>query len=179
MKSLTCLCTDIQDIPVTVILSNQAEVELLAVHLSQESQCGPNYQGYDTSNVAHLSTPPLIELVNLYDILPKSLRELTSEDSQDLLNKYGKFKYQTIKKLVAAAQYDYDYAVWLDSEGFVLRPFSMQRVISDFVKHPTIWHSNLNDNRVTDKMQEVMETAAHVLGRSIDTFGRRYWNLER
>lgn len=179
MKSLTCLCTDIQDIPIAVILSNPAEVELLAFHLTQESQCGPNYQGYDTLIAANLSAPPQIDLVNFYDILPDSLRELTSEDTQDLLDKYGKFKYQTIKKLVAAVHFDYDYAIWLDSEGFVIRPFSMQKVISDFAEHPAIWHSNLNDNRVTDQMQEVMETAAHVLGRSMDTFGRRYWNLER
>jgi hypothetical protein len=182
LKSLTCLCTDIQTIPISVILSNKEEVTLLNLRLGQETQCGNNFQQYNSHTVANLSKPPLLEIVNLYDILPTSIRAMTSENTLDLLQAFGplgKYKYQSLKKLAAAAFYDYDYGIWLDSEGFALRPFSMSAIISRYMEHPLIFRSAMNDNRQSENMQAVMETAASILGRTMDSYGKRYWNLER
>lgn len=104
---------------------------------------------------------------------------MTTENTSSLLKSTSRFKYQTIKKISAALHYDYDYGVWLDSEAFALRPFSMSDIILDYIEHPTIWHSLLTDQRKSGAMQEIMSTSAKILGRSIDTYGERYWNLEK
>ena len=47
---------------------------------------------------------------------------------------------------------------------------------SNDIKTPTIWRSRMTK---TDEMRNIQRDAARVLGRSIDSFGSAYWNLER
>jgi hypothetical protein len=182
LKSLTCLCTDIHTLPISIILSNTEEISRLQNFLAQITPCGDGYQQYDTRAVANLSAPPLLELVNFYDILPDSIRAMTSDDTTDLLHSFepnGKYKYQTMKKIAAAAFYDYDYGIWLDSEGFALRPFNITTIVSTYMEHPMIFRSVMNNERLNGDMIDIMECDANVLGRTMDSFGSRYWNLER
>ncbi|KAE8446546.1 hypothetical protein EG329_011878 [Mollisiaceae sp. DMI_Dod_QoI] len=141
LQSFACLCTDMEHINIAVILSNVEEVDSFRTRFSEQPKCGSNFFGYNTSAAANFSMPPLVELVNLYDILPASLQSETSEDTVDLLNKVGKYTYQSLKKMAGAAYFHYDYALGLDSEGVVIRPFNLQKALREYGKHPAVWHS--------------------------------------
>ncbi|RDW62014.1 hypothetical protein BP6252_11447 [Coleophoma cylindrospora] len=184
MKSLACLCTDIDEIPISAVLSNQAEVELFHARLQAQSPCGSNFLNYNTSHVANNTHPKLLALENLYDILPPLLSNTsglnhTTRDTVGVLKQHGLYKYQSIKKLSAAARYDYDYALWLDSEGLAIRPFSMRETIRAYYRDPVIWKSAMTDERQTDFMRAIMDASAGMIGRTMEEFGRRYWNVER
>ncbi|TAQ87051.1 hypothetical protein B7494_g4637 [Chlorociboria aeruginascens] len=180
LKSLTCLCTDISDIPISIILSNPYEVALFNSHLASEASCGATFQNYNTSAASLLRQPPRLELVNLYDILPPEIKNLTSEDTTDLLEIWenGKYNYQAIKKLAAAAYFDYEYAFWLDSEGVAVRPFAFKDIVDRYLENPVIWRSTMTERRGGQGMQDVMAAGLSVLGRKIEDFGKEYWNLE-
>ncbi|RDW67011.1 hypothetical protein BP5796_09760 [Coleophoma crateriformis] len=183
MKSLACLCTDIDEIPISAVLSNQAEIELFQARLQAQSPCGSNFLNYNTSHVANNTHPRQLVLENLYDILPPPLSNMTglnhtTRDTVGVLQKHGLYKYQSIKKLAAAARHDFDYALWLDSEGLAIRPFSMRETIRAYYRDPVIWKSAMTDERQTDFMRAIMDASAGMIGRTMEEFGRRYWNVE-
>jgi hypothetical protein len=47
------------------------------------------------------------------------------------------------------------------------------------MKHPMIFRSVMNNERLNGDMIDIMECDANILGRTMDSFGSRYWNLER
>lgn len=120
---------------------------------------------------------PDIDVVNLYDILPPQLQKLAApNDTSELLRISGeKYKYQGVKKLAAAAYFDHDYALWLDSDAIVVQPFRIREVFDDFVKAPVIFTSRIAGETEMNLFNDVLS----VLGRSHDSFAPRYFNIER
>ncbi|KAK1484809.1 hypothetical protein CCUS01_15419 [Colletotrichum cuscutae] len=116
---------------------------------------------------------PKINIINMFDILPPVFHSMTTgkirgNDTSALLKERGKYQYQTIKKMSAALELDYDYALWLDSEAIAVQPFSMRQTFDAYVKDPTIWRSRMTND---DFMRRLIGAAANVLDRSMDSFG--------
>ncbi|CAL3971533.1 unnamed protein product [Diplocarpon coronariae] len=177
LHSMACLVTDISAINVDVILSSEAEVSALQASMDDSAQnksCTSNYLNYNTTRSARLTYPPTLTLHNLYDIVPPSIQELTlPQDTSGLVSKYGKYKYQSVKKLAAAAYLDYDYAIILDSEGLVIRPLEFREMVREWSKRPVIWKELAvkGSPRRNDWIAQINEAGAHVLGRTMQNFG--------
>ena len=173
---MACLVTDIETIDIAIILSSTNEVIELSKLLNDPSvakNCTPNYLNYNTTHATHLRHPPKLTLHNLYDIAPPSIQNLTHlEDTTDLL-RFKKYKYQSIKKLGAAAYFDYDYAIILDSEGFVLRPAAFKEMVRQWAAGPVIWYEvwPVGSPRRTNWIVAVNNACAQTLGRTMESFG--------
>lgn len=175
-----CLCNDYSEIDIHVIVSDSGEAKTFEDALSSLKACERTFSIFPVPPANIKGPKPKVNIINLYDILPPVFHSLTEgnitrEDTSALLNERGKFQYQTIKKMAAAAELKYDYALWLDSEAIVVQPFSIRQTFESYVKAPTIWRSRMNSNEF---MRAIMDSTASVLGRSIDSFGPAFWNLE-
>jgi hypothetical protein len=177
LHSMACLITDIEDINIAVILSSTAEVTDLETLLSDPSRtqnCTESYLNYNTKKSAHLRHPPILTLHNLYDIFPASIQNLThANDTSNLVPTYGKYKYQAVKKLAAAAYFDFDYAILLDSEGFVIRPVEFKEMVRQWAKAPVVWKELAmpGSPRRNDWVAAINEACAHMLSRTMENFG--------
>ncbi|KAH7412857.1 hypothetical protein BKA64DRAFT_740611 [Cadophora sp. MPI-SDFR-AT-0126] len=176
LHSMACLITDLSHINISIILSSPAEVQALQALLSSPTapSCTPNYLSYDTTNSAHLTYPPQLTLHNLYDILPPSIQNLTHvNDTSSLVAAYGKYKYQSVKKLAAAAYFEYDYGMWLDSEGFVLRPVEFREMVRKWASEPVMWTEleTQGSPRRNEWIVGINQGCASVLGRTMESFG--------
>ncbi|KAF2663109.1 hypothetical protein BT63DRAFT_419302 [Microthyrium microscopicum] len=177
--SYKCLVLDKDDVDLNIILSDSKEVglfekELVSLHERCPSQFGPTR--LTESEQVDRSFLPKINLVNLYDLLPPQLqKQVTPDDTSNLLEIGGKFKYQGLKKLASAEKLDHDYCLWLDSEAMVVQPFHMREVFDNFVKAPVMFTSRIG---ITELQHGILRDALAILGRSQDSFGARYFNLE-
>jgi hypothetical protein len=119
---------------------------------------------------------PDLNVVNLYDILPPQFKAATTaNDTSALYENRGKYMYQGVKKLTAAANFDFDYALWLDSEAIVVQPFRMRDVFDEYVKQPVVFTSRM----AGQSEQAVFRAVFQVLGRSHESYGPNYFNIER
>ncbi|OHW89971.1 hypothetical protein CSPAE12_11439 [Colletotrichum incanum] len=168
------------EVDIHVIVSDSGEVDLFNDALSNLEACGERFSIFPVPPQNVNGPKPNIEVINLFDILPSAFHSLTSgnitrEDTSALLEERGKYQYQTIKKLAAAATFKYDYGLWLDSESIAVQPFSIRETFNTYVEAPTVWRSRHSN---TDVMRNIMRASANVLNRSIDSFGPAFWNLE-
>lgn len=139
MRSLQCLCTDVQDFDIVAILSNSIEVEefqkLVTRYLS--TPC-PAYFGIFHIKEHQRQKPMLnIHYVNMYDILPprlQSMRGVSEKSTQVILDTFGKYKYQGIKKLQTTRYLSYSWVLWVDSEGIAVQPFSMNALFDKYIE---------------------------------------------
>ncbi len=173
---MTCLVTDIETVDIAIILSSTNEVTELRTLLDDPSitkNCTPDYLNYSTSHATHLRHPPKLTLHNLYDLLPPSVQNLPQPADPTALLRFKKYKYQSVKKLGAAAYFDYDYAIMLDSEGFVLRPLALKEMVRQWASGPVIWYNvwPVGSPQHTDWMIAVNDACAHTLGRTMESFG--------
>ncbi|EFQ34850.1 uncharacterized protein GLRG_09994 [Colletotrichum graminicola M1.001] len=180
LQSFMCLCTDYREINIHVIVSDSSEHELFRSALDDLAPCGERFGIFPVPPGNVGGSRPNVEIVNLFDILPPVFHTLTggnitADDTSALLRERGKFQYQTIKKLAAAAALDYDWALWVDSESIVVQPFSARRSFGAYARAPTVWRSRLANR---DSMRAIMRGAADVLRLPEDTFGPDFWNLE-
>ncbi|KAH7348534.1 hypothetical protein BKA65DRAFT_594344 [Rhexocercosporidium sp. MPI-PUGE-AT-0058] len=175
---MACLITDVSSLSISIILSSDAEVILLNSLLSDATtkpQCGPTYLSYPIPrSSSNLTYPPNLTLHNLYTLLPPSIQNLTTAaETSDLVRKYGKYKYQSMKKLAAAAHFEYDYAILLDSEGLVIRPVAFKELVGEWTKGPVIWKelAGVGSPRRNRWVVEINEGCAWTLGRTMENFG--------
>lgn len=161
-----------------VVVSNIDEERQFRDALERMEECGQVYGRFNMTPETLEKPIPPANVVNLFDILPSVFMNssVNPGDTSALLAERGKFQYQTIKKLAAALEFDYDYALWLDSEAIAVQPFSLKYTFESYIRTPTIWRSRMSK---TDMMLEISENSAKTLGRSIDSFGSAYWTLER
>lgn len=183
LRSLRCLCTDINDIEIAFVLSSITEVSQFGKLIQDIKPCGDHYGMYPMP--VNQTWNPQIRLLNLYDLLPPALQKDAKPDNTNhLLEKYGKYRYQGLKKLLAARELRYNVAMWIDSEAIVTQPFEIRPLFSQHLLHPIVWRSR---NAITDFWVNCMSSSARILGRSLDSFGRRYdagaenmmWFVER
>ena len=178
LHSMACLVTDIDSIKIAIILSSTTEINELETLLKSSSAktCTSSFLNYNTKHSAH-RTYPNVALHNLHSIVPPSIQNLTApnetNDTSSLVPIYKKYKYQTMKKLAGAAYFDYDYAILLDSEGFVIRPLAMKEMVRQWASGPVIWTELTPDGspRRVEWMEQINAASAHVLGRTMESFG--------
>ncbi|OLN87184.1 hypothetical protein CCHL11_03694 [Colletotrichum chlorophyti] len=180
LQSLMCLCTDHSEVDIHVIVSDSGEVSVMQDALSGLQTCGQTFGIFPVPPQNRDGPKPNVNIVNFFDIIPPVFHSMTRgnitrDDTSALLKERGKLIYQALKKLAAAVKFDYDYALWLDSEAIVVQPFSIRKTFDEYVKKPTIWRSRMSN---TDFMHALMGNTADVLGRSIESFGQAFWNLE-
>ncbi|KAH6712339.1 hypothetical protein BKA61DRAFT_736763 [Leptodontidium sp. MPI-SDFR-AT-0119] len=177
LHSMACLITDISSISISLILSSDAEVFLLTSLLSDPTtkSCGSTYLAYNILPSSRtLTYPPHLTLHNLYTLLPSNIQNLTTPtETSDLVKKYGKYKYQSMKKLAAAAHFEYDYAILLDSEGLVIRPVAFKELVREWMKRPVVWKelAAVGSPRRNGWVVGINEGCARTLGRTMQNFG--------
>jgi hypothetical protein len=69
--------------------------------------------------------------INMFDTLPDRLRNMdgvSPNSTQVILDVFGKYAYQGIKKLATTRHLSYSWVLWADSEGVVVQPFNMTEV---------------------------------------------------
>ncbi|KAF5981974.1 coenzyme A synthetase [Fusarium bulbicola] len=175
-QSVKCLCVDHNKVDWHIIVSNSAEVEGLTKLLSTLEDCNQTFSRWNTPKDNIPGKDPVFNIVNLYDILPARLRtDLSPEDTSGLLKKYDKYAYQSIKKMSAAEHFDYDLAMWLDSEAIFVAPGKIRDIFEGHLQNPIVWRSRMS---FQDREKFLMSKAAATLGRSIDSFGDQLWLLE-
>ncbi|KHO00245.1 uncharacterized protein MAM_02168 [Metarhizium album ARSEF 1941] len=172
-----CLCLDHAEVDFYAIVSDSGEEKSFRGILDALQPCGQAFGRWDVPPSNINGPAPKVEIVNMYDILPEFFRgdNVTRESTSYILDTYGKFAYQSIKKLASAMHFEYDHALWLDSEAIAVRPFRLRQTFDTHIKAPAVFRSRM---RNTDFMGEIMNNSAKVLGRSIDSFGPLLWTLE-
>ncbi|KAF4921946.1 hypothetical protein CGCVW01_v005625 [Colletotrichum viniferum] len=180
LQSYMCLCTDHQEVDIHLIVSDSKEVKAFQDAIDGLKRCGERFSIFPTPKANINGPKPKINIINFYDIVPDAFRSIikgniSAGDTSALLNERGRYQYQTIKKLSAAIELEYDWGLWLDSEAVVVQPFSMREVFDSYIKTPTVWRSK---NSRTDFMVSLITGSANVLGRDIESFGKALWNLE-
>ena len=171
IRSLRCLCADINEIEIAVILSDSTELTQFRDLLEDMESCGSRYDHFPLASEPIWN--PRIRLFNFYDFLPLELQaETKPDDTSSLLEICGKYKYQSLKKLLSARDLRYDAAIWIDSEAIAVQPFSFRPIFSRQLLEPVIWHSR---HSLSESQQSRMRGVARVLGRSLESFGERYW----
>ncbi|KAL9130171.1 MAG: hypothetical protein Q9217_001565 [Psora testacea] len=172
LHSLHCLVPDISTISIEIVLSNTDEVHMFNNSLHTDLPLCPESTLPASSDFPNLSGPH-IHLHNLYDLLPAPLKASnTPEDTSSLLAKHGKYKYQSLKKLLIASQASYDAAIWMDAESLAIQPFFIRPILSQWLLNPIIWRSR---HSLTDVQHSDTAAAVRVLGRSLSSFGEQFW----
>ena len=64
--------------------------------------------------------------------------------SANLLNKLGKFSYQTIKKLYAVHYLQYPKSLIIDSESLIVKKTKMKKLFDDYFANPYVFYSNIS-----------------------------------
>ncbi|KAK0121837.1 hypothetical protein ONS95_010117 [Cadophora gregata] len=183
LHSMACLITDISSIQISLILSSTSDIVALQTLLSSPTPptCTSSYLSYNTTSSAQLTYPPNLTLYNLYDLLPPQIQTLTSpNDTSSLVRTYGKYKYQSIKKLAAAAYLQYDYGIWIDSEGLVVRPVEFREMVREWLggsgmgSGPVVWTEleAVGSPRRNEWIVGINEGCAGVLGRTMESLGK-------
>lgn len=107
-----------------------------------------------------------IEIVSFDSIIEKF--NLPYSD-KDLLVKYGKFSYQTLKKFYTMLYTDYEQFLVLDSESMFIKETQIDNLFNEFFSSPFITVCNLSSLRqVGDFKRKVMENIAFVIDREKD-----------
>lgn len=173
-----CLCIDHAEVDFYAIVSDSSEKKSFQEMLDTLQPCGRTFSRWDVPP-NNINGPAVkVEIVNMFDILPNFFHgnNISLESTSYILDTYGKFVYQSIKKLASAMHFEYDHGLWLDSEAIAVRPFRLRETFDTYIKAPTVFRSRMSN---TDFMGEIMNNSAKVLGRSIDSFGSYLWTLER
>ena len=104
----------------------------------------------------------------------KLLKEYGIECSADhILKKYGKFSFQTLKKLLPILYLDYDQVLLLDSESMWINRCRMNDVFDKYFSSPYLTVSNL-DAKQWDVFSMVEQQNIDL----IFGFHQKYWPLE-
>ncbi len=98
-------------------------------------------------------------------------------DDTDIINKMGKYNYQSLKKMYGCLL-DYDYTIVIDSENLCLQEFNSNDLIRDIVKDKNIFYGS----RATDAlMKSVIEKTTNFLNYDFSEhfFQTSYWLYDR
>lgn len=94
--------------------------------------------------------------------------------ASDLIVKYKKFTFQTLKKFYAMLYVDADYFLVLDSETMWVNKTNMTEVFNNFIKAPFISGSSISNRKfISDFTQAVIDNVNFLLKQNIDM-----WLLE-
>lgn len=92
----------------------------------------------------------------------------------ELLKRYKKFTFQTLKKFYTMLYVNADYFLILDSESMWIRETNMKDLFEDFLKTPFISASSISKRKTIDNLiQAVVDNANYLLNKNADK-----WFLE-
>lgn len=116
--------------------------------------------------------PNINSRINLFeDLLEKYNIQYTPDE---LLEKYKKFTFQTLKKFYTMLYSDADYFLVLDSESMWIKETYMKNVFEEFIKAPFISGSSIPKRKIIDNFtQGVNDNINYLLGMNTDK-----WFLE-
>ncbi len=67
------------------------------------------------------------------------------ESAEEILSKYGRLSFQTIKKIYGALYISAEQFVFLDSESLMIKPTNLNKLFDDFYKKPKFFISDINN----------------------------------
>lgn len=112
-----------------------------------------------------------IKILFFEDILSKYNIKLTPNE---LLNKYDKYCYQTLKKLYTMLYLQYDTYLMIDSESMWIKPTNMEQLFNEYTMCPYFGYSSLSNRKIQQPFQKLLiENINYILGDSNDK-----WFLE-
>lgn len=83
----------------------------------------------------------------------------------DLLRKYKKFSFQTLKKFYSMMAVEADYFLVLDSESMLIKNTNIKHLFSDFIEQPFISASDISGTEIIDNFKSgVIENIDNLLG---------------
>lgn len=83
-----------------------------------------------------------IEVLFFEELLKKYDVKYTPDE---LLFKYGKYSYQTLKKFYTLLDVEFDQMLVLDTESMFVRTTNVTELFDEYYKHPFVSYSNVND----------------------------------
>ncbi|MBR3632272.1 MAG: hypothetical protein IKN49_04360 [Elusimicrobiaceae bacterium] len=93
---------------------------------------------------------------------------------QELLERYKKYSFQTLKKFYTMLDSDADYFLVLDSESMWIRPTVMTELFENYYKHPFLIYSSIRKRPCVDPFtQNVIQNVNYLLNKKCDK-----WFLE-
>lgn len=108
-----------------------------------------------------------IEILIFDDILKKNKIYLHPDN---LLKKYGKFSFQTMKKLYSILEVPERYSLILDSESSWVRETKMSELFEQFFDHPKIFYSEINTDRFNAFCRNVQNNINIIAGHDINVW---------
>jgi hypothetical protein len=99
-------------------------------------------------------------------------------DETELLNTWGKFTFQSVKKLMGAYHFGADWSLLVDSEALVVRPCSFATILENYRQRNVVFYSSYIG---TDLQREVTDNVARIFGDKIGDmwlFDQQSWFVE-
>lgn len=82
---------------------------------------------------------------------------------KQILDNYGKYAYQTLKKYYAMLDLPYEKYLVLDSESMCIRPTDLQKLFTDFFENPFISGSEINEKMLGEIKRNVCMCTDYLL----------------
>lgn len=114
LSSMEKFVLDVEQFDICLILSSQEEQRKIQNMISQFRKL-------------HIFCYDIEQILNFYGVKDK-----------DILNKVGKFSYQTIKKLYGVHFLQYPQTYVMDSEGLFIKDIQLNTLFDDYFKHPFV-----------------------------------------
>lgn len=95
-------------------------------------------QRYPNLNIKILAFEELLEANGVFD------------KPEDILKKYGRFSYQSLKKFYTLLSIDERYSLIVDSESMLVKKCDLFRIFQEYFEDPFVSYTLLSDRRTTD-----------------------------
>lgn len=96
-----------------------------------------------------------------------------NDDSDTLLKKYGRYSFQTLKKMYAIKFIDANHFLILDSESYFIKKQNLAEVFEDYFRNPFVVFSDYKNRAPTYFMKRMQESTEYVLNTKIN-----FWTIE-
>lgn len=96
-----------------------------------------------------------------------------ADDATGIIKKYGKFTFQTLKKLLAILYLNAEKSLILDSESMWINPCNMKKLFENYFSNPFLTVSNVETKHWDYFSQQVMFNIKYIFNKEL-----KYWPLE-
>lgn len=140
LKSFDTYVIDKKDIPLFFIINKEEEESFKKI-----------IEPYRTLNIKIVIFDEVLDRFNVF-LSPNNL-----------LKKYGKFSFQTLKKFYAMLYVDVEKFLVLDSESMWVRETNMKKLFRDFFSKPKLFCSNIKMDRMSSFRLNVQRNIDYLL----------------
>ncbi|PXZ07249.1 hypothetical protein DKK70_05185 [Gilliamella apicola] len=125
-------------------------------------------ESYEFKKIVKLFPDLNILTLNFEDILE---HYNVNKEPEELIHKYGKFSFQTLKKLYAMMYLDAEKFLILDSESMFINPTNLAELFDNYYKNPVLMGSILKNRLKTcDLLEAVLKTTDMLTSFKSDKF---------